>query len=185
YDAVAKSRREVTTTKRRGIAWSAWGVALIYTALIVIYMGLGGYNQALLARPGAREALGGAIAAKNGDSDGALAHLQSALSENPNNAVALVNISLVHLRRGDAAEALDAATKAIELDPELAVAHNNRAAALLRRGDVTDALAAASRAVELDPKLAIAHNNRAAALIGLQKYDESLQASDAAVRLDP
>jgi superkiller protein 3 len=109
-----------------------------------------------------------------GNLDYAAVAFQTALSYDPNIALAhyLLGNSLYQLGRVD--DAIIEYQKAISLDWSLAKAYNNLGTALSLQGNQEEAIANYEKALDFEPNLAIAMHNMGLALIQLRQYDQGI-----------
>jgi tetratricopeptide (TPR) repeat protein len=99
------------------------------------------------------------------------------LERQPDNFVALINLSNALKAGGKLDEAISTARQAIALNGEIAVAHVNLASALIGKGEFDEAIAAARRAIAINPSIAEAHINLANALIERGRFDDAAAAA--------
>jgi Flp pilus assembly protein TadD len=99
---------------------------------------------------------------KIGDLEGAIAEYRIALSINPKDTKAHVNLGVVLLQeRGDLEGAVAEYQSALRIDPDLAKAHSNLGAALVLSGDEEGAIAEFQAALRIDPNDAMARDYHA------------------------
>ncbi|RNJ71832.1 MAG: tetratricopeptide repeat protein, partial [Thaumarchaeota archaeon S14] len=112
----------------------------------------------------------------------ALRELESAISNEPGNAMAhrLKSRAFIVLDALDIA--LASAEKAVSLDPENPRSHRVKATALYLLGKHGEALKSLDTAIELDPNDADSHSNRAAVLTDLDRPEDALTALRVAAR---
>ena len=120
-----------------------------------------------------------------GDVGGAERMLRRALSINPRNAEAHVDLVMLLTSTKRSDEALPHFHTALELAPDSANAHYNFAVALGDLGQLQEAIAHFGRAVEIDPKKAATHESFGNALIRAGRVPEAIAHYQRAVQLDP
>jgi tetratricopeptide (TPR) repeat protein len=114
-----------------------------------------------------------------------IAHIETALVLNPNNAEAHNSLGIAHQRRGRLAEARRHYEEARRLKPALASSHNNLGAIAHAEGRWTDAIAHYRAAVRLEPQYAEAHRNLGLSLQAAGRLDDAIVTLTHASDLDP
>jgi tetratricopeptide (TPR) repeat protein len=109
----------------------------------------------------------------------------SAISQNPDNALMYNNRGYVKVDIGDFQEAINDFTKAIELNPNFALAYNNRGLAYSAIGDLERAIKEYGKAIELNPNFALAYLNRGNAYRNKGDLDKAIKYYDKAIELNP
>jgi tetratricopeptide (TPR) repeat protein len=127
----------------------------------------------------------GAINARIGQADVALACYDRALDIKPDFAEVHNNRGNVLNRLGRHAEAIASFRKALQIKPEYAEAHNNMGVALYDTGQFAEAAASYRKALKVRPAYAEAHNNLGNALRDLDEPEEALSSFVAALRIAP
>lgn len=107
-----------------------------------------------------------------------------ALTLNPGDARAYVNLGVMIDNKQKFEEALWCHSQAVLLDENLAVAHMNRGTALLKLGRFQEALESHDIAIKVDKKLAEAHLSRGNSLLQLARFQEALESYDRAITLN-
>jgi tetratricopeptide (TPR) repeat protein len=120
-----------------------------------------------------------------GDLDGALASVASAISLDPQNAIASARRAEIQLGRGQWNEGLAAATHAIELRPRMGYTHAVLGFVRLSAGETDDAIDAFEQAAALDQGAPLPHIGLALALMQRGDFVEGRQHLELAVALDP
>lgn len=92
------------------------------------------------------------------DYDAAAGKYTQVLAQEPNNALAMSNLGVIHYQQGKLDEAEKSLAKAIELQPNDSNAHSVLGVTYLRKGKLDDAFNELTKAVALDPRNAEAHN---------------------------
>lgn len=116
---------------------------------------------------------GAAEKVRSRDFDGALALLQPALQENPDDADTLFLMGLAYAGKAMWAEASEALTRVTELSPAFPPAHFELGVCHRQLGDLPKALAAYDRNLELDPGNADAAYNSGLVLFETNRIDEA------------
>jgi tetratricopeptide (TPR) repeat protein len=107
------------------------------------------------------------------------------LSADPDSAITLNLLAVIHTALGNAAAALSCIDRALALHPDFVEALVNRGIAHYALGRFGDALADYDRAIALRPDNADALSNRGNALDKLGRREEALASYDAALALRP
>jgi Flp pilus assembly protein TadD len=97
-----------------------------------------------------KEYLAAQSATTAGDSDKAIAHLQRAVSIDPEYGQAWNDLGVALMRKGRTAEAADCFQKAADFQPQMPLVHINLSIAQSKLGLLDDAEASARRALALD-----------------------------------
>jgi tetratricopeptide (TPR) repeat protein len=127
----------------------------------------------------------GAVLARRGRIDEAMAHYQRALEIKPDYADAHNNLGAVLTRRGRIDEAIAHYRRALEIKPDYAEAHYNFGITLRGRGRIDEAIDHYQRALEIKPDYADAHNNLGLALAGRGRIDEAITHYRKALEIKP
>ncbi len=127
----------------------------------------------------------GAALFKTGRFELAENEFRSALSAEPQNALAHAMLSLCLARREQYADATAEAEQAVHLRPDWAFAYICLAAILRDREQLKPALVAAGEAVRLDPSNPAAHALVAAIYIRMKEWARALAAADLGLQADP
>lgn len=118
----------------------------------------------VLSRPSATpDVLRGEQLLAEGSISEAKQMFEQALTDNPNDARAWLDLGLTHEAESDWTSAENAYRRAIEADPNFAEAFNNLGVLLRAQGNLREATTMLERAVALDPGLTAAHFNLALA----------------------
>jgi tetratricopeptide (TPR) repeat protein len=145
------------------------------------------YQEILSDDPGHTEALGklAALTIQAGNPGAAVRLLDSALLNEPDNAIYHCNrgAALERLRQWDAA--LHSYEQAIVIKPDLPEAHCNRANVLRELRQLPGALAGYDRAIALKPGYVNAYINRGKVLMDLGQPDAALDSYNRAIALNP
>jgi TolB-like protein len=130
--------------------------------------------------PTALAIAGFVVSVLTGDHGAAIEALRRALTLNPNSALALGFMALVHCFTGDYAMAMSDAERAIRLsplDPLIPIPLVALAYAALFTGRPDQALAHATRAIQANPAYDVPHAQAVAALVYLGRLDEARYAA--------
>ena len=114
--------------------------------------------------------------------------IQKAISADPRNPAAYVQLALIHSAMGDDNKARMAVEEALKIDPNYAPAHQQRASQLRRAKDFEGAIREAKLALSLkpDPEFeAYAHLTLGRTYEELKRYDEALNEYREAIRSNP
>jgi tetratricopeptide (TPR) repeat protein len=111
-----------------------------------------------------------------GDLKGAIACYEKALTFDPEDTNAYLNLGNALAARQDLAGAIACFKKALDLDPKIALAHSDLGTALYEQGDVKGAVACYRKAIDLDPNYAMAHCNLGHALREQGHFAQALKA---------
>ena len=125
---------------------------------------------------------------KKNDYQKALIVIQKAISTDPRNPDAYVQLALIHSSMDDDNKARMAVEEALRIDPNYAAAHQQRAAQLRRAKDFEGAIREAKLALSLKPDpefAAFAHLTLARTYEELKRYDEALNEYREAIRSNP
>jgi tetratricopeptide (TPR) repeat protein len=109
----------------------------------------------------------------------------SAITQNPNNALMYTNRGTIKVNMGDFQDAISDFTKAIVLSPGYAVAYNNRGIAYSAIGYLERAIKEFDKAIELKPNYVVAYNNRGIAYKNKGDLDKAIKDYDKAIELNP
>jgi Flp pilus assembly protein TadD len=142
-------------------------------------------RNAQASRPASPTVQRGEALLARGDAAGAEALFREALTSDPRDARALLDLGLARELQEDASGAARAYRDAIAADARFAEAHNNLGALLRESGDLPGAVASLREAVRLRPESASAQSNLALALEESESWAEAEGAYRAAVRLAP
>jgi tetratricopeptide (TPR) repeat protein len=127
----------------------------------------------------------GALMQKQGDLEGALGHLQQAVSIDPQFPEAQNNLGVVFEGLGRIDDARAAFERTLEISPDYALAHRNLAGILQRQGDAAGAVAHLLRALVLDPEMAEARLKLGAIYAGQGRLAESAREFETLLELAP
>ena len=156
-------------------------VFLLSTAAVVIAQGTAQADAAALMAE-AKSLL------KKNDYEKALIAIQKAISADPRNPAAHVQLALIHSSMGDENKARLAVEEALKIDPNHAPAHQQRGAQLRRAKDFDGAIREAKLSLSLkpDPEFAsYAHITLGRTYEELKRYDEALNEYREAIRSNP
>lgn len=117
--------------------------------------------------------------------DAALAALEQALDEAPDNPLVYLNLGNVLMEAGKIEEAVSSYRRAAELAPGNGRVFNGLGNALARLGETREALEAFRKAVTLDPSFAPGQNNLGIALATLGRPADAEKAFRKAIESDP
>jgi tetratricopeptide (TPR) repeat protein len=99
--------------------------------------------------------------------------LDTAIKENPTNALLLANATSIYMRRGEYTNALKTVERRLKLNPDEPGVLVNKAYVSIQLEDFAGAIAALDRAITLDPKNEVAVLNRAIAYLRLGRLDRA------------
>ena len=125
----------------------------------------------------------GVCHAELGQSDQAIAEHRRALTIDPQDHLAWMNLGVAHGLAGDLDEAQRAYDRALAIEPQDAMVHSNAGILYLVRMKPERAAVELLRAVDLEPRLAMAHANLAVAYEMLGRHDDAARAADRAREL--
>jgi tetratricopeptide (TPR) repeat protein len=109
--------------------------------------------------------------------------LEKAISTNPQNAEAHVNLGGVYGNRGLTEKAIESFDRAIEINPDLAEAHLSRGMALSRQMKFELAAMSFREALRVRPGYVVAHFNLGSVLANMHRHDEAIEAFGKAIEL--
>ena len=115
----------------------------------------------------------GALYAKKGMLDEALAEINEALNIDPNYASAYNDRGIVYIHKDQYARAVADYTRALEIDSGFALAYLNRGLTYSLKGQYEKAIADFSKAVEIDPGDALVYNERGITYYLKKEYEKS------------
>jgi len=115
----------------------------------------------------------------------ALTFSRQALAREPKNAVALWQVSSIHLAQNDPLQAEQSLRRLLEVDPEHARGLNDLGVLLERDGRYEEAIAALERAVAADPDFALPHNGLGVAYFNRGDYVRAAACFERVVELAP
>ena len=167
--------------KRRVTFLLALFVFLLSTAAVVIAQGTTQADAAALI------AEAKSLWNKN-DNEKALVIIQKAISVDPRNPAAYVQLALIHAAMNDDNKARLAVEEALKIDPNYAPAHQQRGSQLRRAKDFEGAIREAKLALSLkpDPEFAsYAHLTLGRTYEELKRYDQALDEYREAIRINP
>ena len=127
----------------------------------------------------------GAAKDKMGDSAGALADYNQAITANPQHAKALGNRGLFKIKIGDYAGAVVDFNLSLENDPQNALTLDGRGVAKDNLGHHNAAIADFDEALTIDPQNTKAYNNRGFAKSKMNDYMSAIADYDRALAIDP
>jgi tetratricopeptide (TPR) repeat protein len=143
-------------------------------------------GAAVAAAPSLAQRLQQAVAwHERGDVEAALATYREVLAQQPDNAVALHFLGVIHYQRRNLAEALPLLERAVRLQPDEPEFHNNLGLALAAADREEEAIAAYRRALALKPDHAGAWSNLGLTLQSLNDIDGAIDAYRRALALNP
>jgi tetratricopeptide (TPR) repeat protein len=147
---------------------------------------LGEYEEALRIQPGFPEALNnkGAALGQMGRLEAALEALREANRRVPDDALAIANQGLVHLRAGHPELALREFGRSIQARDNF-VARNNRGTLLANLGRFDEALTDLNSALEQSPKSTMARLNRSGVFLSLGQLEDALDDVHKALQFAP
>lgn len=126
-----------------------------------------------------------ACAKRTGDAATARQHVTTALSLDPDNALAHYATAEFAEQEGDVDHAIEELERAVALTPTFVAAHQLLGILYGERGDAERSAAVFSRVVALDPRNARGYNNLGNALRMLDRTKEARAAFERAMALDP
>lgn len=115
----------------------------------------------------------------------AIAELDQAIAQEPDNATAYSNRGYAYSKLGQLERAIADYDRAIEVDPANTAAYTNRAMAYVDLGQHAQAKADCDKAIELGPPSAAAYDTRGLAFAGLGQYKLAVADYGTAIQLDP
>ncbi len=121
----------------------------------------------------------------SGDLESAAHWYKQTLDSEPDNAVALTNMSIILQNQGRSSEAITNYRKAISGNPNYSIAHNNLGNALVEQNNLDEAVACYQKAIAIDPDYSDAHSNLGNALIDQGKLDEAVSCLQKALAIKP
>ena len=127
----------------------------------------------------------GAVLAIAGRVDEAVAHYQTALEIDPDDAETHNNLGLALAGRGQSNEAIAHFRKALDARPDYAEAHVNLGAVLISCGQADAAIAEYEKALEISPDDTKAHSNLGVALVRKGQLDEAIFHYQKAAEISP
>ena len=167
------------------------GMKITFTSLVVVIVLL---STARMASSQPTQADAAALIAeaksllKKNDYPKALTLIQKAISTDPRNPDAYVQLALIHSSMDDDNKARLAVEEALKIDPNYAAAHQQRGAQLRRAKDFEGAIRELKLALSLKPDpefTAFAHLSLALTYEELKRYDEALTEYGEAIRSNP
>jgi len=121
----------------------------------------------------------------NGDIEGAIATLSTAIAENPNNPTLLRLRGDAFSKKLEYQKAIADYSHSIQLDPNIASAYAGRAKALSAQGKPREALTDYDQAIQLGDAKPEIYTAKALTLYQLQSFIDALKAFNSALALDP
>jgi len=124
----------------------------------------------------------------NREYDAAIKSYASAISLNPNFAIAYNNRGLAYWYKGNNDKTIEDCSKAISLNPNpahLAMAYNNRGLGYWKKREYDRAFEDYNKAISLDPNLAQAYNNRGLIYWTKGENGRAIEDYNKAISLDP
>ena len=161
---------------RRAARW-AWGLLLVFSLafnLLASAIYHGEYHSKL-----------GSLLLQRGQVNEGIAHYQTALVLQPDDAWVHNNLGSVLGKKGQTEEAIGHFQQALRLKPDYTDARNNLGAALLSKGQIDEAIRQFQEAIHLEPGHVDTHNNLGAALLSKGQIDEAIRQFQETVRLKP
>jgi ankyrin repeat protein/Flp pilus assembly protein TadD len=125
---------------------------------------------------------------KKNDLEHALATIMRAISADPRNAGAYVQLALIHASMNDDDKARLAVEEALKIDPNYAPAHQQRAAQLRRARDYEGAIREAKLALSLKPDAEFSANSHLTlglTYLALKRYKEAADEFREVIRVNP
>ena len=127
----------------------------------------------------------GTALAREGNTDDAINHFETALSIMPTHANAHNNLGNALMDKGEIQEAFIHYRAALDADPGNAKAHNNIGAALTKTGNTTDAIIHYNKATKIDPDYTDAYFNLGNTLLSTGKLEEAISQYKTVIRINP
>ena len=127
----------------------------------------------------------GALLAREGNYEEAIAQFRRALEIDPNLFLTLVNLGMALSRQGRYDKAGEEFQRTIEIDPRGSRVHRELAHLLFLDGKAEEARAELELAIDIDPRDVVARDNLGAVLFKLGKIDEAITQFEAALAIDP
>jgi len=161
---------------RRAARWS-WGLLLAFSLafnLLASAISHAEYHE-----------LRGSLLLKRGQDNEAIAHYQTSLVLQPDDAVTRYNLGVALGKRGQTDEAIRQYQEALRLKPDYTEAHINLGGALGLNGQTDDAIRQFQEALRLKPEQADTHYNLAVALSQKGQTGEAIRHYQEALRLGP
>ncbi len=121
----------------------------------------------------------------NGNANGAVSTLQTAVKNDPNQAGAHYQLGLAYQAQGDLHSAESEWREAIRLNPNMLQAQRTLALSAMRTGDMDTLRAATSQMIYLQPDKAEGYALRAVAYINQKKFQLAQQDIQKAIAVDP
>ncbi len=161
---------------RRAARWS-WGLLLAFSLafnLLASAISHAEYHE-----------LRGSLLLKRGQDNEAIAHYQTSLVLQPDDAVTRYNLGVALGKRGQTDEAIRQYQEALRLKPDYTEAHINLGGALGLNGQTDEAIRQFQEALRLKPEQADTHYNLAVALSQKGQTGEAIRHYQEALRLGP
>jgi tetratricopeptide (TPR) repeat protein len=127
----------------------------------------------------------GAVQARRGQIDVAMAHFRRALEIHPGYAEACYNIGVLLAGQGRTQEAAVQYETALAICPDYAQAHNNLGTVKAGRGEFDAAIAEYEKAVEINPDYELAHINLGNVLTTTGRFDAAIEQFRKALTINP
>ena len=161
---------------RRAARWS-WGLLLAFSLafnLLASAISHAEYHE-----------LRGSLLLKRGQDNEAIAHYQTSLVLQPDDAVTRYNLGVALGKRGQTDEAIRQYQEALRLKPDYTEAHINLGGALGLNGQTDEAIRQFQEALRLKPEQADTHYTLAVALSQIGQTGEAIRHYQEALRLGP
>ena len=161
---------------RRAARWS-WGLLLAFSLafnLLASAISHAEYHE-----------LRGSLLLKRGQDNEAIAHYQTSLVLQPDDAVTRYNLGVALGKRGQTDEAIRQYQEALRLKPDYTEAHINLGGALGLNGQTDEAIRQFQEALRLKPEQADTHYNLAVALSQKGQTGQAIRHYQEALRLGP
>jgi tetratricopeptide (TPR) repeat protein len=129
--------------------------------------------------------LKGTIAAKLGDTDGAIAAYQTAIDHYQDFAVPHYNLGMIWENANKIDDAIGEYQTAVRLDPQYAWPHNSLGFCWLMKHNLDKALDEFQTATRLSPEIAPFHYNLGYTLASKSRFKEAIDEIQTSIRLDP
>jgi tetratricopeptide (TPR) repeat protein len=127
----------------------------------------------------------GVILDKQGKTDDAISHYESALRSNPGTIEAGLDLGVDLLKTGQTDAAISRFQKVLEIAPDNEQAHNSLGDALMQRGAVDEAIPHFQRAIEINPGYSKPYNNLGEALLKKGNLNGALNCFEKAAEVNP
>jgi tetratricopeptide (TPR) repeat protein len=129
--------------------------------------------------------LSGVAAGKSGKLKFALQELQKAVQEDPQNALARLNLGTALTKLGNKEAAIEQFRQAIRLKPDFSMAHCNLGVLLAERGSRDKAMEHFRQAIHFDPQYLNAHLGLANSLVQIKDHKQAAEHYARMIEIDP